>query len=565
MFNNGIYGVLVCLDVPPLPIIPGANNLKYLGTFSLRNFFDKLQGNQQHQTQFQSQSQSQITMAKRKRNQNLTAAAVPVEEPISAPKKSKTVEVPKQSKAAKPDSKAASKPAAKAAAKATPKPSPGSDVAIQIITGSYDRILHGITATLPSTLDSADFSDTFLFTAHTSAIRTLALSPPSSIVPGQSQKIILATGSTDSRINLYHISAHPPRKHSIPAIPSLRTRAVVENPANRELGSLLHHGAAVTALHFPTRSKMLSSAEDSTIAVTRTRDWSLLSSIKAPIPKALGRPSGDTAPVGGAPSGVNDFAVHPSLKLMLSVGKGEKSMRLWNLVTGKKAGVLNFTRDLLGEVLEGRHASGEGRKVAWGSTKEGEEFAVAFEWGVAVFGMDCKARCKVLPDRRTKIHELKYVKRDAEGEETVLALSTEDGRVLFFSTAREDFVEAPAVEGKEPGMASAKLLAQLGGKDAGVENRIKDFTVLPLHEAGDFVVVTGSSDGAVRLWKVAMDEILADGEKKQVGALAGNYETNNRITCLVAFVMLPLPDGASDEVLEEDEEEEVEAESSDEE
>ncbi|KFX86077.1 hypothetical protein O988_09777, partial [Pseudogymnoascus sp. VKM F-3808] len=310
-------------------------------------------------------------MAKRKRNQNLTAASAPVEEPISAPKKTKTVNAPAQAKAPK----------------ASAKSSSGKNITIQIITGSYDRILHGITATLPAT-ETATFADTFLFTAHTSAIRALALSPPSAPTPNQPQKILLATGSTDSRINLYHISAHPPRKHSVPVLPGLSSRAVVENPANRELGSLMHHAAAVTGLHFPTRGKLLSSAEDCTMAVTRTRDWSLLSSIKAPVPKAQGRPSGDTAPVGGAPSGVNAFAVHPSLKLMLSVGRGERCMRLWNLVTGKKAGVLNFSRGMLGEVHEGRFGSGEGRRVAWGNTAGGEEFAVAFEWGVLVFGMD---------------------------------------------------------------------------------------------------------------------------------------------------------------------------------
>ncbi|KFY81741.1 hypothetical protein V498_08698, partial [Pseudogymnoascus sp. VKM F-4517 (FW-2822)] len=73
-------------------------------------------------------------MAKRKRNQNLTAAAAPVEEPISAPKKTKTVNAPKQAKPSKDGAKSSSK---------------GSNLTIQIITGSYDRILHGITATVP--------------------------------------------------------------------------------------------------------------------------------------------------------------------------------------------------------------------------------------------------------------------------------------------------------------------------------------------------------------------------------------------------------------------------------
>lgn len=60
-------------------------------------------------------------------------------------------------------------------------------------------------------------------------------------------------------------------------------------------------------------------------------------------------------------------------------------MRLWNLVTGKKAGVLNFSKEVLQSVKEGRWSTGEGRKIEW--NLKGEEFAVAFEWGAVVFGI----------------------------------------------------------------------------------------------------------------------------------------------------------------------------------
>ena len=186
-------------------------------------------------------------------------------------------------------------------------------------------------------------------------------------------------------INLYHLSTALPPNSQGPALPTLAGSTIKENPGNRELGSLQHHSAGITALYIPTRSKLLSAADDCTIAVARTRDWTVLSTIKAPIPKAHGRPSGDTAPFGGTPAGVNDIAIHPSMKLMVSVGKGEKCMRLWNLITGKKAGVLNFGRELLQGVGEGKRARGEGRRVEWNSL--GEEFVVGFERGCAVFGM----------------------------------------------------------------------------------------------------------------------------------------------------------------------------------
>jgi protein MAK11 len=385
----------------------------------------------------------------------------------------------------------------------------------------------------------------------------------------------------------------------VPEIESLNSKAVVENPQNRELGNLLHHSSSVTALNFPTRGKLLSSAEDSTIAITRTRDWSLLSTIKTPIPKPVGRPSGDTAPMGGTPSGVNDFAVHPSMKLMISVGKGEKCMRLWNLVTGKKAGVLNFERVILAEVGEGRFSSGEGRKVAWGSTNAGEEFCVGFDRGVLVFGMDSKPKCKVVPEPRSKIHQLFYTEMD-ETDTQLLAVSAEDGRVLFYSTRQADLITASSENGKEVPLPSARLVAQLGGKDAGQENwgkfgkqvwrkkweakvkgdegkavsevseasqdeaekqaelqwvtkfstRIKDFAMLSVGKGVSkcFFILTASSDGALRIWKLLAKDLAPNtGEAKQVGMLLGTYETPNRITCMQAFVMLPSKDESDDD------------------
>jgi protein MAK11 len=429
---------------------------------------------------------------------------------------------------------------------------------IQIVAGSYDRILHGITASITSE-SKVEFSDTFLFNAHTSAIRCLAISPPSVPLPGQTQKVFLASGSTDERINVYNLSAHPPNQKSSELISSVAPRPISENSKNRELGTLLHHASTVTKLSFPTRSKLLSSSEDSTIGVTRTRDWSLLSTVKAPKPKPLGRPSGDTAPFGGTPAGINDFAIHPSMKLMISVSKGERCMRLWNLVTGKKAGVLNFGRDMLRAVGESKHSAGEGRKVVWGSTEAGDEFAVAFDRNVLVFGMDSVPKCRLLSEARTKIHGVSYLTVDEASDLSMLAVSTEDGRILFFSTREEDLIPAKdESDSRELNLPLAKLVAELGGKEAGVSGRIKDFTLLKSNgeNSSHLYIVTGSSDGKLRVWALNKDGIKKTGKDEKptrVGKLLGTYETQNRITCLVAFVMIPRPDGVEDSEEEEEE------------
>ncbi|KAF1995180.1 WD40 repeat-like protein, partial [Amniculicola lignicola CBS 123094] len=461
---------------------------------------------------------------------------------------------------------------------------------VQIITGSYERVLHGFTATLPQSLVTGpgsglgpglqdgekekekekekeqspiSFSDTFLFNAHASSIRCLALSPPSI----ETSKILLATGSTDERINIYSLSTCPPPPPSklTPLLPSLNGTSITENAKNKELGTLLHHSSSITALYFPSRSKLLSAAEDSTISIIRAKDWVPLSSIKAPIPTPLGRPSGDTAAPGEVPSGINAFAVHPSNKLMVSVSKGEKSMRLWNLVTGKKAGVLNFGRDILGAVGEGRFGTGEGRRIVWDA--EGDEYVVAFERGAVVFGLDSKPRARIAPTPRTKLHQMHYW--PGSTGLNILAVSTEDGRVLFYNTTATMSLEDGT---KKDDIPPCRLVAQLGGPAAGISGRVKDFEILLLSVAsGDdaastsnsapYLIITGSSDGSVRLWLLsaqdlapapvpALDSADAPGEgfsTKEVGTLVGTYTIGTRITCMRAFVMTGVADVIDDE------------------
>ncbi|KAL8701286.1 MAG: hypothetical protein Q9201_004986 [Fulgogasparrea decipioides] len=457
-----------------------------------------------------------------------------------------------------------------------------SPITLQIIAGTYERILHGITVNISDVNrtaandDIVQFADTFLFHAHGSAIRCLALSPRS-----KQDKITLASGGSDQTINLYHLSARRgnAKPGAVPSLPGSAGRKVVENPRNRELGSLQHHAASVNALTFPTRSKLLSAADDNTVAVARTRDWTILSTIKVPIPKAHGRPSGDTAPLGGTPSGVNDFAIHPSMKLMISLTRGEKCMRLWNLVTGRKAGVLNFEKALLQAVGEGKWGRGEGVRVEW--NRFGEEFVVSFERGAVVFGLDSKPRGLIKPEPPSKIHQIHYLNlgTDDHLRPSILAASTEDGRIIFFSTS-------PALGNKEvsPGEASqvpmCPSIGQICSGTKSSESRIKDFEhlMVPATEnpLTSSLLVTGSSDGLIRVWvldilarmnqlqslnEAANDAMDVSGKTAdsntsatapQLGRMLGKYETGNRITCLKAFVMVQATGGEETSALATD-------------
>ncbi|ETI26935.1 hypothetical protein G647_10034 [Cladophialophora carrionii CBS 160.54] len=425
---------------------------------------------------------------------------------------------------------------------------------IQIVAGSYERVLHGITASIlnlssSESSPSVQFADTFLFNAHAGAVRCLALSPLPEQDSSENQGVYLATGGSDEKINVFNLAASPVSENErLPPMPSLGKNTISENPRNRELGTLLQHSSHITALHFPTRSKLLSSSEDNTIAITRLKDLAVVSTIKAPRPKVQGQPSGDTAPPGGTPAGINDFSVHPSLKLMLTVGRGERCMRLWNLVTGKKAGVLNFNREILQSIREGKYSSGEGRRIRW--SPDGSEFAVAFERGAVVFGEDSKPRCKVLPTPLTKLHQMCYVSltRDGHREISLLAVSTEDGRILFYLSETISATNGIRNDQADSSVPDATLIATVGGRAAGTNTRIKDFEILFVQPTADeqniMVIITASSDGTIRIIQVPLSSLCDRLEQKQelgshLGTLVGVYETSNRITCLKAFVMLP--------------------------
>lgn len=146
-----------------------------------------------------------------------------------------------------------------------------------------------------------------------------------------------------------------------------------------------------------------------------------------------------------------------------------------------------------------------------------------------------------------------------------LAVSTEDGRIVFYDTT--DVVETQTTKPvSKPEIPISKAVCQLGGAAEGLTGRVKDFEILQPLGSEDFIIVTGSSDGAIRLWAVDGSELVdepsvpsdlndevsisanggdgtANGRAmelpatRQIGLLLGTYEAGNRITCLKAFVM----------------------------
>ena len=318
----------------------------------------------------------------------------------------------------------------------------------------------------------------------------------------------------------------------------------------------------------------------------------------------LRRPEGDTYAAGTSPSGINAVSVHPSQRLAISTGLGERCMRLWNLVTGRKAGVLVFDRGVFGvdeddAVWTERMGGVTGRCVGWngvGGNEGGAAFFVGFEWRVVVFSVNCEVLGVCVPKgvggRRTRVVQVRWVRGvgadspGAKGLNRIMALSTEDGRILFYDTD-------PVHRGTSPqtGIQTLALLAQLATPATTSRPRIKDFQMLPIpqsHPTDDetqkeeaqvrLLLIAGTSTGAISLHELSSAELVSahreahasasgnavngvETEITKVGVCLGTYETGRRVVCLDGFVMDEASSGGVEgvdegdvEVLEVDEE-----------
>lgn len=103
----------------------------------------------------------------------------------------------------------------------------------------------------------------------------------------------------------------------------------------------------------------------------------------------------------------------------------------------------------------------------------------------------------------------------------MLSISTEDGRILFYSTASVSVAEG-SYSVQDQDIPACKPLAQLGGKTSGLTMRIKDYEVLrvpvPASAGSSIVIVAGSSDGSIRLWNLNGNDLICQSKAELVSA-----------------------------------------------
>lgn len=302
----------------------------------------------------------------------------------------------------------------------------------RVIIGSYEHTLLCLSLMLYP--EGEVFTPIFYFTPHTQSIRCLAQS-----------KRYLASGGNDEHIRLYDLQKR------------------------KELGTLLHHNGSVVVLKFFESKWLLSGAADGKICIWRTKDWDVLAELK------------------GHQGTVNDISIHPSGKLALSVSD-DKTLRLWNLMTAKKASVLK-----LGEAA---------LKVTW--TDDGEHYILGFDKRILLYKAENVKQLRELTFKSPLQHMEIVSFEDDKGESSSwLVSSHNDGKIIFRSLS--DIVTG------NPGdeIETFELVAHAV--------RVKHFSFL--ESSGIPYLCSVSSDGRTVIWDLRVRTEVAV------------YKSNDRLNC----------------------------------
>ncbi|CCF57374.1 hypothetical protein KAFR_0C03830 [Kazachstania africana CBS 2517] len=308
----------------------------------------------------------------------------------------------------------------------------------RVIVGSYEHNI--LCLSLDLTLETPVFVPIFHFQAHSLSVKTLDIS-----------KRYLVSGSNDEHIRIYDLQKR------------------------KELGTLLAHQGSITALKFSkneasTNKWLLSASEDKKIIIWRVKDWENYGTLK------------------GHTGRINDLDIHPSSRIAISVSE-DHSIRLWNLMTVKKAAVLKL-----------RGYSQNGQFVRWlGSS--GDFFAVALLNKVLIYTTATAKVHSEIDFKKTIMHMEKVV---LDNEKEYLCIGLSDGNIEFYETG------LLCKEGAEDFKPEFSLL--------GHTNRVKDFKFYQ-NEFGIYLVSIGS-DGKIVVWDMKKQEQLAV------------YDTGERLNCI---------------------------------
>lgn len=355
---------------------------------------------------------------------------------------------------------------------------PAKNVQFRIMVGSYEHNLLCLSLMMTGTSQPI-FQPIFHFQAHSLSIKSIDLA-----------KRYLVTGSNDEHIRIYDLQKR------------------------KELGTLLSHQGTITTLRFsnegisskgkhqeisPKLSEasdksgkwLLSGSEDGKIIIWRTKDWELFGTLK------------------GHQGAINDLAIHPTGRVAISVSK-DQTIRLWNLMTAKKAAVLKIKgKDHLGQ---------SGEFVKWST--DGNHFVVGLLNQLLVYTLTPGA--KII--KKVKFNSTLMCI-------DILKINGKEWLITGHGNGTIDFVEFEALLNSKDETGEDKVWetkAQVFKPVfslRGHTNRIKGITYLNNEETNNTpYLISVSSDGKIVVWDVS------DDVRDQVAV----YDSGERLNCVVA-------------------------------
>ncbi|KAI5965916.1 MAK11 [Candida pseudojiufengensis] len=357
----------------------------------------------------------------------------------------------------------------------TVEQSSSKNIQFRIFVGSYEHNLLCLSVILdPTNTKEPVFQPIFHFQAHSLSIKTIDLA-----------KRYLVTGSNDEHIRIYDLQKR------------------------KELGTLLSHQGTITALKFSkevdstTDSStsdnlhsgkwLLSGSEDGKIIIWRTKDWEIFATLK------------------GHTKRINDLAIHPSGKVAISVSD-DQTIRLWNLLTGKKASVLK---------LKGKdHLGQSGQFVKW--SIDGQYFIVGLLNQILFYKTSNGKIFKKLKFKST-IMSMEILKYN-DGKDDIdewLVIGLGDGSIGFYDF--KSIIDSKTEEDEEEKLWDSKPEEiEPIFKLQGHTNRIKNFYFLQSPITDNIPILSSvSSDGKIVIWNLKIRDQVAI------------YDTGERLNCIV--------------------------------
>ncbi|KAG7195192.1 uncharacterized protein KQ657_003717 [Scheffersomyces spartinae] len=347
-----------------------------------------------------------------------------------------------------------------------------SKVQFRILAGSYEHNLLCLSVLVdPKNTKQPIFQPIFHFQAHALSIKSIDVA-----------KRYLVTGSNDEHIRIYDLQKR------------------------KELGTLLSHQGTVTTLKFSKTAKeasnetedesstksgkwLLSGSEDGKIIIWRTKDWEVFGTLK------------------GHTGRINDLDIHPSGRVAISVSQ-DQTIRLWNLMTVKKAAVLKIKgRDHLGQ---------NGEFVRW--SINGTHFLVGLLDKLLVYKTQDAKICKKIKFKSTLMC-IEIIEID--GTEWIVT-GHSNGSIDFYDFKNQiipDDSNNDEVEDADADFVTPTFSLQ------GHANRIKDLSFYKdnAETGGIPYLVSVSSDGKIVVWDLT----------KSVRDQVAVYDSGERLNCVV--------------------------------